>query len=190
MHMDAKLIKSTNYQIMPWKNGLGSTAQIDIFPPDAAFPGEEFLWRVSSATVNTSSPFSNFPGCDRWLVVWKGEGLFLNDQKLSPMKPLAFSGEAPIESRLVKGEVLDLGIIYRRDRIFAELTVQEVKAGKSLKVLLESGTHYLFGTTGKFSVLGQTVDAGETLKVQGAGELELSSISGAQFFFISVRDRA
>ncbi|WP_374077771.1 HutD family protein [Bdellovibrio bacteriovorus] len=188
--MDAKLIKSTSYQIMPWKNGLGSTAQIDIFPPGEAFPGEEFLWRVSSATVKTSSPFSNFPGCDRWLVVWKGEGLFLNDQKLSPIKPLAFSGETPIESRLVKGEVLDLGIIYRRDRISAELTVQEIKAGKSLKVLLESGTHYLFAATGEFSALEQSVGTGDTLKIQGGGELELSSVSGAQYFFISVRDKA
>lgn len=187
--MDAKFIKSSQYQIMPWKNGLGSTAQIDIFPEGSVFPGDDFLWRVSSATVSTSSPFSNFAGCDRLLAVWKGDGLFLNEQKLAPLEPLRFSGEVPIHCRLVGSEVIDLGIVYRRDRVFAELTVNKFEAGKPLKVLLDSGTHYLFCAVGAFSALGKSVEIGDTLKIQGAGELEIQSPSGAQYFFISLRER-
>lgn len=189
MHMDTKLIKSSEYQIMPWKNGLGSTAQIDISPEGSAFPGDDFLWRVSSATVGTSSPFSNFSGCDRLLVVWKGAGLFLNDEKLEPLKSLRFSGETPMDCRLVSGEVSDLGVIYRRDQISANLTVNQIEAGKSSKLLLDSGTHYLFCAAGIFSALGNSVETGSTLKIQGTGSLELYSSSGAQYFFITLRKK-
>jgi|GEM_PF-391666 len=186
VHMDAKLINNSQYQMMPWKNGLGSTAQIDIFPEGSPFPGDDFLWRVSSATVGTSSPFSNFPGCDRLLVVWRGAGLFLNDEKLAPMEPLRFSGETPINCRLVNGEVIDLGVIYRRDKVKADLTVQQLEAGKSSKLFLDSGTHYLFCAAGTFSSLGNSVETGDTLRIQGAGELELQSSLGSQYFFISL----
>ncbi len=54
--MAVQLIKKSDCILMPWKNGLGMTSQIDIFPAKAHFP-DGFLWRLSSATVKTSSAF-------------------------------------------------------------------------------------------------------------------------------------
>lgn len=186
--MNVQLLKRSQYRIMPWKNGLGSTAQIDISPEGATFSGDEFLWRVSAATVGASSPFSNFHGCDRLLIVWKGEGLFLNDQFLPPLVPLDFSGDTPIMCRLVRGEVLDLGIIYRRGQVAASMTVQTLAAGKSEKLILGSGSSYLFCAEGSFMVLGNRVEVGDTLRVQGGGEMEVTSTVGAQYFLIHLQE--
>jgi environmental stress-induced protein Ves len=76
---------------MPWKNGLGRTEQIEIFPEKSIFPGEDFLWRISSAKVQGASPFSQFPGCDRWLMVLGGQGLLLDGAPLFPEEPIHFS---------------------------------------------------------------------------------------------------
>ncbi|MBI3558729.1 MAG: HutD family protein, partial [Deltaproteobacteria bacterium] len=92
-----RMLRLDNYRVMPWKNGRGTTRQIAIFPEDAAFPGDEFLWRVSSAKVTEAGPFSAFPGCDRFLAVWQGAGLLLGTQSLEPLVPQKFSGDEPIE---------------------------------------------------------------------------------------------
>ncbi|MBM3526239.1 MAG: HutD family protein, partial [Alphaproteobacteria bacterium] len=49
---------------MPWKNGLGRTAEIARAPAT----GEAFDWRLSIATIAADGAFSVFPGCERTLV--------------------------------------------------------------------------------------------------------------------------
>lgn len=58
-----QIIKKDEYQVMPWKNGKGFTSQIDINPATATLAGQNFLWRISSATIKGSDPFPQFPGC-------------------------------------------------------------------------------------------------------------------------------
>ncbi|MBC7370249.1 MAG: HutD family protein, partial [Bdellovibrionaceae bacterium] len=98
---------------MPWKNGGGSTSQIQIFPQDADPAGESFLWRLSSAAVTGPGPFSLFKGYDRWLVILRGDGLVLNGTNLQSEKPFKFSGDVPIHCQILGDEVIDLGLIYR-----------------------------------------------------------------------------
>ena len=57
------LLTTDHYGAMPWKNGLGVTAQIAIHPPGATLA--DFTWRISSAEVRGSNPFSNFAGTPR-----------------------------------------------------------------------------------------------------------------------------
>ena len=106
-----KLYKFKDYQIMPWKNGRGVTAQIAV-QKDPDQPEKDFLWRLSAATVSQDNLFSSFPGLERLLVVWKGQGLWLNDRFLEPFKVLLFSGNSQVNCRLVGDEVIDLGLIY------------------------------------------------------------------------------
>lgn len=186
--MNVKLLKNSQYQMMPWKNGLGMTAQIDIFPEGATFPSDEFLWRISSATVATSSTFSAFVGCDRWLVAWKGAGLILNDVPLLPQQPLHFAGEEHIHCRLKNEEpVVDVGLIYRRDRIEASLQVQYLKKTSTEILCLNSEVAYLFCTQGAFSVAGNFVEAGDTVKLIGGGDIEMTTMDGACFFVFKLR---
>lgn len=185
--MPLNLMKTAQYKVMPWKNGLGSTAQIDIVPDGASFPGEDFLWRLSSATVSQGSAFSQFPGCDRLLVVWKGEGLLLNGVPLLPLKILKFSGEDVIDCQLIGGPVVDVGMIFRRDRVEAELAVHSLKASKQLNLKSNFKTAYVFCASGSVATQGVEARAGNTLCLSAENYLSLQAVEDSLMFIFTVR---
>lgn len=166
-----KLLKKTDYKTMPWKNGLGSTDQIAISPADADFMSADYLWRVSSAIVRSAGPFSQFPGYDRWLVVLSGDGLLINGFPLLPLSPFHFSGDELIHSELLGNAVVDLGIIYRRDKVQASMMVNDLNDSQTLA--LTKGRHFLFCVRGHFTAEKITVSEGETLEVPGPVMLDL-----------------
>jgi len=182
---------------MPWKNGQGVTAEIAISPDSAKFPQDEFIWRLSSATIKAANTFSQFEKCDRLLAVWKGEGLVLNDSELLPFTPFQFSGEQAIECRLINDEVVDLGLIYRRDQVSAEMKVLTLVKTSSQTLSLRQGVHFLVCAEGTFSMSAKgqfSVDTIEvmnedTFLVEGACSLELVASEPTKIFFISIYDK-
>lgn len=103
---------------MPWKNGGGETMEIAIDPPEASLAA--FGWRISLAQVDSSGPFSRFPGIDRTLSILKGEGLELAVEGYSPVtlgresEPFKFPGDTPTIATLLRGPVTDLNVMTRR----------------------------------------------------------------------------
>ena len=112
-----------DYQTMPWKNGGGSTTELAVFPTEADL--DHFVWRLSTAEVSTDGPFSHFNQVDRTLAILSGDGLILHsDSEQSHAQsiflrqdslPHQFSGETPINAELLRGTVLDLNMMTRRD---------------------------------------------------------------------------
>lgn len=172
-----KVLTLSDYHVMPWKNGLGTTTQIEINPLESTFPEDDFLWRVSSATVRTNNPFSKFPGYDRLLAVWQGNGLRLNGKDLIPSNIVHFSGEEFVQGDLIDGDVLDLGVIFHRDLIQAEMTYASTLAGQSLELYLNHDVHFIFCAQGSFCTESHTVHVGECLRVE---QLKYISVSAAQ----------
>lgn len=137
-----------------WKNGKGKTRQVAIYPHEATLAENNFLWRLSSATIMGDNSFSHFPGFDRWLIVWKGDGLLLNGKTLEPHSPLHFKGEDEITCSLIKEQVTDLGLIYSRAMCKAETKIlrgpAEVLTDKeTVIVFLAKGT----GLVGKYQMI-------------------------------------
>jgi environmental stress-induced protein Ves len=103
---------------MPWKNGGGETMEIAVGPPDASLAA--FGWRISLAQVDSSGPFSRFPGVDRTLSILRGQGLELAVEGHSPVtlardsEPFRFAGDVPTVATLVRGPVTDLNVMTRR----------------------------------------------------------------------------
>lgn len=100
-----------------WKNGAGETAQIAIFPPDAGL--DDFIWRISMATIAADGPFSLFPGIDRSILALAGQGCRLrwNDGEhllRTGDHAFRFVGETPIEAVLIDGPVMDFNVMTRR----------------------------------------------------------------------------
>lgn len=100
----------------PWKNGGGETAEILCHPPGAGM--EDFGWRISTARVAQSGPFSHFPGVARWLAVIEGGrlNLVLSDRRLiveAGTQPVLFDGDSTCECTLEGREVLDLNLMTR-----------------------------------------------------------------------------
>lgn len=103
---------------MPWKNGGAVTTEIAISPAAATL--SEFDWRVSIARIETTGPFSAFPGIDRTLAVLSGAGLTLNVEGRAPLQLLASNGgvELPGElwahARVSSGVVEVFNVMTRR----------------------------------------------------------------------------
>jgi hypothetical protein len=91
--------------LRPWKNG-GETAEI-LAAPDGADLGS-FHWRLSTARVERSGPFSLFPAVDRVLAVIEGGALRLEVGGTvlrvdADSEAVAFPGDVPCEARLDGG---------------------------------------------------------------------------------------
>ncbi|EHS51378.1 HutD-family protein [Rhizobium sp. PDO1-076] len=114
------LLKPSDYRRMPWKNGLGETIEIAVFPPDAGIG--DFDWRISMATVASDGPFSLFPGIERTLSVLSGDGLTLHradgtKQDLTvDSTPYAFPADEQVSATLLDGAITDLNVMTRRGR--------------------------------------------------------------------------
>ncbi len=103
---------------VPWKNGGGTTREV-VSWPDAG----DFDWRASVATIDSSGPFSSFPGIDRTIMLLEGDGVSLQigekgehrlDQPLSPFK---FPGDTTIQAKLLGGPSIDFNLMIRRGRL-------------------------------------------------------------------------
>lgn len=160
------LLKNSDYQEALWKNGLGKTLQIAIFPPEANVSQNNFIWRISSATVTADCPFSHFSDYERLLVIWKGNGLKLNDNILLPNAPISFSGDDDIQCDLLGTlPVVDLGIIYDKKKVHAKLSVLKLIPGESINP--GTGLHFLFLASDHNCIINDIqLGAGETLKIE------------------------
>lgn len=153
---------------MRWKNGLGLTAEIAIEPANAIFPQDDFLWRLSSAKVQAQNNFSQFPGYDRILMVIQGHGLLLNQAVLVPLVPYSFRGEELINCDLIDGEVVDLGVIYKRDQVRVEVSSCEWSANRLRREIpLHGELNFLFCVQGSFLIQDQIVEVFDTVEIQG-----------------------
>lgn len=150
-----RILEPSGFLTTPWKNGGGITHEI------AREPGpKDWLWRISLAEVARDGPFSRFDGLARVLTVIEGEGIDLHyaDGVLHalPLRPVAFSGDTPIEGRLTRGPIRDLNVIFDPDRIAARVSAVEGP------VVLDTGEDFL----GFLCLSGQAMAAGEPVPAE------------------------
>lgn len=162
-----KIIKKTDYQIMPWKNGLGMTAQID--------KDSNELWRLSQATINQNSQFSEFKNYKRILTILRGDGLKLNDKMLYPNEIFEFSGDLKIECELLGSEVLDLGLIYVENKINAKMNI--INFDRFYNFLNKATISFLYCAEGEFIVNNEYVRTGDTLKLSFNPEVQIEAVN-------------
>lgn len=99
-----------------WKNGGGETVEIVCQPEGAGF--DDFAWRISTARVAASGPFSIFPGVARSLTVLEGGPMVLRidgrEIVATPETgPIGFRGDLPCDADLTGAPVLDLNVMTR-----------------------------------------------------------------------------
>jgi environmental stress-induced protein Ves len=128
-----RIIPPSEFKTMPWKNGGGITHEILKEELDG-----KLLWRLSIAEVASDGPFSLFPGLSRILTVIEGDGLLLQapDHALRalPFSPMAFSGDLPITSKRIGGDVRDFNVIFD-----AKIATTDVTIHDGLKVTASNG---------------------------------------------------
>lgn len=171
--MSGLVLRLADCPAQRWKNGLGTTRELAVFPAGA--DSDHFLWRASIAEVDSAAPFSRFPGVDRQIVLLQGAGfrMHLDGQTEhtldTPYVPFAFPGEASVTTELLGGATRDFNLMLRRG--FAHGRIE---------VWREAATHtappdlvLLYCARGRMIVGDDALDAGEGWLRQGASFLSV-----------------
>lgn len=114
--MGSKLIhlKPENYVVSSWSGG--TTTQIGIAPEGALYADRDFLWRLSSATVDLQqSDFTALPDYKRYIATLNGEiDIIHNDEapiRLVPYQVHVFDGGWQTRSI---GQCRDFNLMLRK----------------------------------------------------------------------------
>lgn len=171
-------LRPADFRVMPWKDGGGTTTQVAIEPPSATL-ADPFLWRLSSARVERSGPFSRFPGLRRILALLDGPGMDLAFEDGSSLglgdsaQPIAFDGGLGVQATLRGGPCVDLGVIYDPARVACALV--RLEPGSNLRLQTGNGTHLVYAPKGGLEVPshGWQIHPGEALRWEGSQSLDL-----------------
>ncbi|MCR5347340.1 MAG: HutD family protein [Fretibacterium sp.] len=133
-----KFIPKDAFQVSTWSGG--RTVQIAISPEGAAYADREFLWRVSSATVELDeSDFTALPDYNRWILPLSGSMSLSHNGgpmvSLAPHEAHFFDGA---DATRCRGRCTDFNLMLRKGRcdgrIFV-LTEDTFLSGEGIKIL-------------------------------------------------------
>lgn len=107
-------LKPADYVVSTWSGG--TTTQVAIAPKGAVYADRDFLWRISSATVDLEkSDFTALPDYFRYIATLDGAIDVVHDQSapihLDPYKVHAFDGGAQTSS---EGRCRDFNLMLRK----------------------------------------------------------------------------
>lgn len=165
-------LRPKDYRVMPWKDGGGVTTELAIEPADATVAGD-FAWRLSSAAVEASGPFSQFPGRLRALVLLEGAGLALVGGGRTMVldafdAPVHFPGDLALEATLLDGRCVDLGLIWDPRQVRAEVAAMRV--GAEPRRIAAAPTTLLVAPRGGIRIepAGPVLGAMDTVRMEAA----------------------
>lgn len=168
------ILKKETYKRAVWKNGLGFTDEVAIFPPTASLAKGDFLWRVSSAHIERASPFSVFPDHDRVLVILKGEGIRLTHTfvegeaeesvDLPTFEVYEFPGDVPSRCDLIQGSVTDLSVFVRKAEVEPQVQIVELDEGQEFAWQPNGRWNFAFAAIGNFDTSSEVLSEGDTLQ--------------------------
>ena len=110
-------LSKTDDSVSAWSGG--TTTQLAIWPPEAKYADRDFLWRISSATVDLAeSDFTPLPDYDRLIATLEGEIELIHNGgaplTLRPLEVHAFSGADATHCR---GRCRDFNLMLRRGKV-------------------------------------------------------------------------
>lgn len=111
-----QILHQSDYRISNWSGG--KTIQLAIYPADCDYANRDFLWRVSSATVDLpESDFTALPDYQRYITPIAGEMTLCHDGGAHIPVPIgaihAFDGAADTHSW---GCCTDFNLMLRKGR--------------------------------------------------------------------------
>lgn len=189
-----KVLRADRYATVPWRNGGGTTREIAFYRDLKRH--DDFLWRLSLATVDRSGPFSSFQGVDRTIALLAGNGMSLTTQAgrvdvTSTTEPFAFEGELPVECALLEGTTIDLNAMTRRDHFRHHMRRQHF-TGWLKFVGGADNTYLVVNSPIELSWVGRTtLQPQDTIADIARGEaFEVYADQPAEVFIIELTDHA
>jgi len=179
-----RILRLSDLVQVPWKNGGGVTRVIA-----ESRDGEALLWRLSMADVAGDGPFSDFTGLTRILTVIDGTGMELATPNgtlyADYATPVRFDGGLPVTSRLNKGPVRDLNLMFDPRRVEGSVAPLSGPTRQSLSpdAGVISGLHCLSGAV-EMAGAGR-MHSGDTALID-AGQFDLDLKKGVSALLISL----
>lgn len=182
-----EILKLADLPSKPWKNKKGLTIELAIEPQDAHFPEDEFDWRLSCADIQSDSPFSKFEGYHRQLIVWKGNGITLNEDPVPPLHVKTFSGSESQDCKLIQGSVRDLGLIFNPDKVHS--TMMAVKVSNRQKDLHfeKNEVGFVFCSDGNFLLNDQKINSKTVAFLKNESKVTLDFKDSATLILIRIQ---
>ncbi|MBR2619847.1 MAG: HutD family protein [Firmicutes bacterium] len=167
-----------DYNTGKWSGG--ETTEFAIYPEKANYIDRDFIWRLSSATVDVEeSTFTKLPDFDRILMVLEGEAVLAHGNertvKLTALEQDSFSGDAGTKSF---GKIKDYNLIMKKG-CSGSLKVYEVQSAAQIVEKTDKGEH-THASYGFYCIEGYVVvsAAGETHMVPAGKQLVLDLDEG------------
>jgi environmental stress-induced protein Ves len=145
----------------------GTSTEIFIYPSNGSFADRNFLFRISTATVEAAeSTFTFFEGITRHLMILKGELELIHEGRytkhLKPYDQDTFSGEWSTRS---KGKVTDFNLMLKNGAT-GSLTHQQLEAGSSVAFTAKTTWYFLYFASGMATLSnGNTAKTGDLIRI-------------------------
>jgi environmental stress-induced protein Ves len=168
------------FKTIPWKNGKGETIELAI-----NYGGnlDDFVWRLSMASVVEDGVFSDFSGYQRNLILIEGNGINLQHDhskidKLSNILDIAsFDGACSTLGNLHAGAITDFNVITHKEK--CSVTVETFKERQTLELKV-ADLCFIYSLSGAFQLTSyqnqQIIKTGHLLKLGTlkAGEITIT----------------
>ncbi len=184
--IEVQLLRSENYQRIPWKNGRGELIVIAREGGntwDGTGEKGSVAWHFGRTSIVEEGPFSDYTGYERLQVVVGGAGLVLvaPDHEIDlrvPMRPERYDGGTPIRTRLEQGPVEVVNLIAVRARFDINLRVG--RAGATLACGAGSHIVYVPSAAARIRVgdRDHVIEQGQALRVDTGAPVEITVASG------------
>ncbi|KAI7893363.1 uncharacterized protein EV154DRAFT_501775 [Mucor mucedo] len=153
--VQVSLLKENDYVSQAWKNGLGKTEEIAIYPPARDFTKDDYFWRFSKTCMQADCNFSVFPGYDCTTVILPGENhpsLSLSHlgretrTKIKPLFPYSWHGEWTTTCQVMNAPVKALQFMFKRELGNAQIRIDKIGAFETdLQGDVDSRKNMIFG---------------------------------------------
>ncbi|KAI8882787.1 hypothetical protein K501DRAFT_250888 [Backusella circina FSU 941] len=142
-----------SYQTQCWKNGLGKTAEISIYPPEKDYRQDSFFWRLSENIIEGDYNFPMLLGYECTNIILpshqnRKSTIHMNHRgeeastTIKPLFPYTWSGEWSTACKVINAPVSNLQFLIKRDLGTAQFSVDKIgvssDAESSRKLILSA----------------------------------------------------
>ncbi len=173
-------------QTINWASG--TSTELFIHPADGSFAARNFLFRISTATVEAEeSNFTFFEGITRHLMILKGELELVHEGRytkhLKPFDQDVFSGEWSTRS---KGRVTDFNLMLKAGAE-GSLTHHHLQQNTSASFSAHSDYYFIYLASGIATFgNGTAATTGDLLQLERNNELSLDALETCELVVIEV----